>query len=419
VIKLELRNPLVYFDPINVNMANMFEHLLSDSLNEHLYAAELAGLKYNISTTNYGMSTSFSGFSDKINVLLETVYEKMASFKVDPQRFAIIKESYRRDLTNFEAEQPFKHAVYYMTMLIAEKGWTKRQLLDSLDDFTIDDLQAFIPKLLTKGVFIEAIAYGNISEQRASELLRIVESKLAAAAQTSRIKPLEKAQQRNSRQFQLSEGANYVFLKNNTVHKTTSIEVYYQCGVQSNRNNALVQLFCQVINESGFNILRTKEQLGYIVASGVRNFGGAQGCKVIIQSDRSPAYLDERIENFISLTRESVAASMSDDEFKQHVDALVLNKLEEPKKMSKQVDIYWSEIVAHQYHFEREQVEVDELKKLTKSDLVQFMQVMRFLTLSGLGEKRTKNEKRIFCVNERKRVFVRFFLPYSTKLTKN
>jgi insulysin len=93
VIKLELRNPLVYFDPVHVNMANMFEYLLGDALNEHLYSAELAGLKYNISTTNYGMTTSFSGFSDKINVLLETVYDKMASFRVDPQRFHIIKES--------------------------------------------------------------------------------------------------------------------------------------------------------------------------------------------------------------------------------------------------------------------------------------------------------------------------------------
>jgi insulysin len=93
VIKLELRNPLVYFDPIHVNMTNMFENLLLDSLNEHLYSAELAGLKYNISTTNYGMTASFSGFSDKIHVLLETVFEKMASFRVDPQRFNIIKES--------------------------------------------------------------------------------------------------------------------------------------------------------------------------------------------------------------------------------------------------------------------------------------------------------------------------------------
>jgi insulysin len=68
------------------------------------------------------------------------------------------------------------------------------------------------------------------------------------------------------------------------IHKTVGIEVYYQCGLQSTRNNSLVELFCQVINESSFNVLRTQEQLGYIVASGVRNFGGAQGCYILYLS---------------------------------------------------------------------------------------------------------------------------------------
>ena len=51
--------------------------------------------------------------------------------------------------------------------------------------------------------------------------------------------------------------------------------------MQSTRDNAIVELFCQVINESSFNVLRTQEQLGYIVASGVRNYGGAQGVRLI------------------------------------------------------------------------------------------------------------------------------------------
>lgn len=55
--------------------------------------------------------------------------------------------------------------MYYMTLLVAEKGWSKAQLLNSLDDFTVEDLQAFIPKVLTKGMFIESIAYGNITQK--------------------------------------------------------------------------------------------------------------------------------------------------------------------------------------------------------------------------------------------------------------
>ena len=63
---------------------------------------------------------------------------------------------------------------------------------------------------------------------------------------------------------------------------------------------------------------------------------------------------------------------MTDDEFQTHVQALVTTKLEEPKKLSKQGDIYWNEISSYQFHFEREQNEVDEIKKLTKTQLSEF-----------------------------------------------
>lgn len=118
-----------------------------------------------------------------------------------------------------------------------------------------------------------------------------------------KVKPLEAIYLKNFRQFHLPDGQSHVFTKNNVVHKTAGIEVYYQCGQQTTHDNALVELFCQVINESSFNVLRTQEQLGYIVASGVRNFGGVNGVRLIIQSDRPPLYLDERIENFLKMTQ--------------------------------------------------------------------------------------------------------------------
>jgi secreted Zn-dependent insulinase-like peptidase len=82
-----------------------------------------------------------------------------------------------------------------------------------------------------------------------------------------------------------------------------------------------------------------------------------------------------RFLSFIYFFQKENIDKMSDDEFQTHVEALALTKLEEPKKMSKQCEIYWNEIASHQYHFDREKVEVDELRKLKKEDLVQFFQV--------------------------------------------
>ena len=81
----------------------------------------------------------------------------------------------------------------------------------------------------------------------------------------------------------------------------------------------LLELFEQIINEPCFDILRTKEQLGlclavlikqclqrcvcwfpgYIVYSSVKNVSGVLGLQVLVQSNRSPDYVDTRIENFL------------------------------------------------------------------------------------------------------------------------
>lgn len=374
-LKFELRNPLASFDPVHVNMTNLFVDLFKDSIVEEFYDAELAGLNFRMNAGSYGVTVSFSGFNDKMNLLVENLFRQLASFNANPQRFNILKESYKRDLMNFEAEQPYQHSVYYMTLLLSEKGWSKAQLLNAIDDFTVADLQAFIPKLLTQNLFIESLMYGNLSKQNAEDYLKIVEKELVSTSliKCSKLRPLEKSASKNLRQVMLPNGCNAVYSMPNSIHKTNAIEVYYQCGARSAKENALVELFCQAIGEASFNVLRTQEQLGYIVASGVRSFGGVQGIRVIVQSDKSPEYLDTRIENFIKLTKESIA-KMTDEEFKVHVDALTLSKLEEPKKMSKQCDSYWSEISAHTYCFDREKIEVEELKKLTRQELLEFFQ---------------------------------------------
>lgn len=45
-------------DPLHCNMAYLYLELLKDSLNEYAYAAELAGLNYDLQNTIYGMYVS-------------------------------------------------------------------------------------------------------------------------------------------------------------------------------------------------------------------------------------------------------------------------------------------------------------------------------------------------------------------------
>lgn len=59
-------------------------------------------------------------------------------------------------------------------------------------------------------------------------------------------------------------GSSYLFKEYNSVHSSSAVELYYQFNLQSTHENVLLELFCQIISEPCFNVLRTQEQLGIL-----------------------------------------------------------------------------------------------------------------------------------------------------------
>ena len=95
----------------------------------YAYSAELAGIGYSLANTKSGLTLAVKGYSDKQGVLLNKIMDKLTGFKVDPARFAILKELYARGLKNFQAEQPHQHAVYYNSVLLSDRVWHKEELI--------------------------------------------------------------------------------------------------------------------------------------------------------------------------------------------------------------------------------------------------------------------------------------------------
>jgi len=365
-INIELKSPIAYSDPHHANLTYMFAMLFKDELNEYVYAAELAGLGYSLANTKSGVTLAVKGYSDKQGVLLDKIMDKLTRFAVDTSRFNILKEAYTRGLKNFQAEQPHQHAVYYNSVVLSERVWHKEELLGALPDLTVQAVEDFIPRLLSS-IHVECLVYGNCTDGLALSLYTRVVDKLKADCKAKSLLPSQLIKEREVELRDLSS----LYVTTNSVHKSSCIENYYQCGLQNTKQNMLLELFSQIINESCYNQLRTKEQLGYIVFSGVRRSNGAQGLRVIVQSDRNPEYLDKRIELFIHNLSESLA-SMDETEFSQHVEALATKRLEKPKKLSVRNGRFWSEILSQHFNFDRDEIEVACLRSLTKDDITSF-----------------------------------------------
>lgn len=164
---------------------------------------------------------------------------------------------------------------------------------------------------------VECFIYGNVNKENALEISGKVEDKLKNT--DASVVPLLARQLMLKREYKLNNGEqsllskrshnnnkinlsgeNCLFETNNDYHKSSCAELYLQCGMQDDQSNVFVDLVTQILSEPCYNQLRTKEQLGYIVFCGSRKSNGVQGIRVIVQSAKHPAYVEERIEHFLN-----------------------------------------------------------------------------------------------------------------------
>ena len=63
---------------------------------------------------------------------------------------------------------------------------------------------------------------------------------------------------------------------------------------------------------------------------------------------------------------------MKEEEFETNKHGLIAKRMEKPKKLSGRAGKYWSEIVSQQYNFNRDEVETDDLRNITKDNIIEF-----------------------------------------------
>ncbi|XP_055333075.1 insulin-degrading enzyme-like isoform X2 [Paramacrobiotus metropolitanus] len=374
----ELCSPAVYKDPLHANLTHVYVELFKDHINEMVYMAELAGMKYTVEQSKYGLTLLVRGYDDKIDVLLNMLVEKLMHFKPDPKRFEVLKEVYGRQLKNFFASEPNRQSMWYFNVLMSELCFTKEELMGAMDALTFDTVVELGPKLFAE-TYVEGFVYGNVSRKKAELMMDQVETALRSIATKT-----PDAHNR-LRLVQLREGSSLVYHRENDVHKSSCVTNYYQTACEDSRMNMLLELFEQIINEPCFDILRTKEQLGYIVFSSVKNVSGVLGLQILVQSDRNPSHCDQRIESFLQ-EMEKFLENLTENEFQTHIEALAVKRLEKPKTIMQQASKYWNEIYVRQYNFDRDNLEVAILRTLTKTDLLNF--VKDYLLQNGSQRKK-------------------------------
>lgn len=365
-VNIMLRNPIVYDGPANIVKATLFVNLIRDALQEYSYDADIAGLQHGLVTNTAGLELNVHGYNDKLSVLMEKVLSTMREAELREARFDIIKERFARELKNLGYRQPYSQISDYTRYLVDEKRFISKLYAAELPYVTFEDVKVFARQMMSQ-MHIEMLIHGNVYREEAKKWAQLVEN-------TLKPRVLPPAQWSVRRNMLLPPGSNFVFNHklDDPENVNHAIEYYLQVGPFSDFElRAKVQLVAQMTDEPSFDQLRTKEQLGYVVWSGARPAATTIGYRVLIQSERTPQYLESRIDVFLAKFRKDLA-EMSSEDFEKHKKSLIARKLEKMKNLTSETNRLWNHVMTETYNFFQFDIDVEHIRRVTKEDIVEF-----------------------------------------------
>ncbi len=358
---VNFRSPMVGQQAEQTAAAVLYTSLLKDAINEFAYPAAVAGLNFNLYKHAQGISLRISGYNDKQVILLDKILSVDAR-AFDPQRFENIRRDMIRSLRNSVAKRPSGQAMDDLGEALQYGNWGEDALIAALEAITPEALNGYIEGFWDSAT-AEAMIYGNYSRDSVDDLRQRLEEVLSGEPVTAlpALKVLK---------LQAGEDAQYAV----TIPHDDSVVAWYLQGAgDSWSDRAATALTAQIIKSGFFQQLRTEQQLGYIVSAFAWPRLDVPGLVLLIQSPSASAVdVADAIGKFMG----GVVASLDEDQFKRHREALVAEILQPDKNLWERAEFYWQSIAKKQYQFDGKQAMADAVAGFTLADWVGYFQTV-------------------------------------------
>ncbi|XP_064605323.1 nardilysin-like [Liolophura sinensis] len=363
-IFFHLITPLANQTPQTMVLFDLFLRLLKQNLTELAYPADLAQLWYELKDLETGMSIRVGGFNHKLARLFELIVDHMVEFSVSQEMFDAVKDKASRDYYNHFIK-PAKLVTDLRVSIIQQTHWSAVDKRSFVNQITRDMLMSFVEEFKTK-LFIEGLVIGNMTSEEALRIEKYLCSKLQCAVLPRNARPEIRCVQLPRGKFYYCRVENF-----NKEDVNSSVTHYYQLEPTSIKASCICDLISSCMEEPCFDILRTREQLGYSVWCASHLTNGILGFSLNVETQSSKFSLNEVDEKMISFVQEygRTLNSMTQKEFKAQVTALVGLKKKEETNLLEEADKYWNEIITQNYVFDRMEKEIEAVSKISKSEL--------------------------------------------------
>jgi insulysin len=335
----------------------LFSVLLLDKLNEYLYPAELAGLRFSMVPHSSGFDIAVAGYTDKQNLLVNKILSELTDPVFTEARFKKLKVVLVKKLRSANKELPYQSLVDAIPRLQHLPYWEPKEYADVLEVVRFDDFEKFSGQLL-RGVKIEALFYGNLYAQDAIKLGAIIEHQLLQK-KSNRLPQLTKiirSENKNNKSWLYSPAS---------MHKDRAVALYLQAPSSAVEDTAHMLLLGQMIKPVFAKRMRVDKQPNDVIELLSMPLKTFQGLAFVVQSSETGA---EEIVAKINTFLTAMPSNLTDD-FVAARDSLVAKLSEVPKSQAEQSEQYWKSILFNDKDFLRRHHLMDAVNKITPDSL--------------------------------------------------
>jgi insulysin len=342
--------------------AALYEQVLEDSLEEFKYPLQRAGLQFSVDADDEGLSLSVSGYADRQDALLRDLAERVRDLEVDPDRFAVVRDSLVRRWRNLPLERPITLAGMATSEVFDPYDYDAAEAADLADQVSVEEVQAFADALLD-GATATMLVHGNLTDEDARAMGATVTEVLLATGEAAPRPP--KAVRL------LPDGAELTRALD-LDHDDSALIVAYQGATPDPTSHAKWMLLGSLIQTSFFTELRTRQQLGYVVYAGYGRLDDLPALRMGIQSSAAgPDTLLERVDAFVA-DQQGVIGEMTPEEFGTVRAGLIAELTEAPTMLGRRHQELIQEFFMDATAFDWEARVVAALEALTVQEMAAF-----------------------------------------------
>ncbi|KAI6651903.1 Insulin-degrading enzyme [Oopsacas minuta] len=334
------------------------------------------------------LSLNFEGYSD--NILFESFIDKAtdiltnSSFLTNSYAYTIAYNMYSNTLANyFKQSTAVDLVIDNFKLLFFPTAYKIVDIYESLQNITKDKFIHYLYETNTNS-FLTCFSFGNVDKSLSLRTGNKIQQEFGSDLMISPV-----IQQLTH----LCQGVNYTFSRNNSNSQDLNsvIDVVYQfgsiCGVKKLGDSCnttqlqsyvLLKLLVSIMSTHFFSILRTEEQLGYLVQNFIWTESDEIFLHFLIESPyNSPDYLEERIDHFL-LNFSKTLGSIPLDNWDDIISAYNQTILVEPNSFDTAFESVWSEISTRQYQFSRNSQIKDILNTITATEIISYFHMIFF-----------------------------------------